>query len=172
MSKGSQVSKTVDRAADAERPPSAGKRTVGRRHAPITARGEPMVWLSGSCVATAVIMIVLLLGFIFWQGMFTFWPKPLIESKLAGGKIVLGEPTRSDSYTVEGNAASRILYKTGNYDLTGDDFTWVNDSSVIERSAPRWGLVIERAAWLNAYGTLEALTVDGVTVSDPAEAWR
>ncbi len=95
MSKGPQQPQTGEQAAVTEPPRSAGKRTVGRRHAPITARGEPMVWLSGGCVATAVIMIVLLLGFIFWQGMFTFWPKPLMESKLADGKTVLGEPARS-----------------------------------------------------------------------------
>ncbi len=172
MSKGPQEPQTVEHAAVVEPPRSAGKRTVTRRHAPITARGEPLVWLSGGCVATAVIMIVLLLGFILWQGMFTFWPKPLIESKLADGKTVLGEPTRWDTYTLEGKAATRILYKTGNYDLTGEDFTWVNDASVIGRLAPKWGLVIERVAWLNAYGTLEALIVDGVTVSDPEQAWR
>jgi len=171
MSKGRQEPQTADHAAVVEPLRSAGTRTVGRRHAPITARGEPMVWLSGGCVATAVIMIVLLLGFIFWQGMFTFWPKPLIESKLDNGKTVLGEPARSDAYTLKGKAATRTLYKTGNYDLTGEDFTWVNDSSVIERSAPQWGLVIERVAWLNAYGTLEGLTVDGVTLSDPEQAW-
>ena len=55
--------------------------------------------------------------------------------------------------------------------MTGEDFTWVNDSSVIERSAPKWGLVIERVAWLNAYGTLEGLIVDSVTLSDPEQAW-
>ena len=42
---------------------------------------------------------------------------------------------------------------------------------MIERTAPKWGLVIERVAWLNAYGTLEGLTVDGVTFSDPEQAW-
>ncbi|MGO9108603.1 MAG: hypothetical protein ACLP9L_05155 [Thermoguttaceae bacterium] len=171
MSEDPQERQTVDHAAVVEPSRSAGKRTIGRRHAPITARGEPMVWLSGGCVATAVIMIVLLLAFIFWQGMFTFWPKPLIESKLADGKIVLGEPSRWDTYTSEGKGATRILYKTGNYDLTGEDFTWVNDSSVIERSAPKWWLVLERVAWLNAYGTLEGLIVDGVTLSDPEQAW-
>ena len=171
MSKGPEKPQTVEHAGVVEPPRSSGKRTIGRRRAPITARGEPMVWLSGGCVATAVIVIVFLLGFIFWQGMFTFWPKPLIESKLADGKTVLGEPARSDTYTLDGKVATRILYKTGNYDLTGDDFTWVNDSSVIERAVPKWGLVIERVAWLNAYGTLEGLTVDGVTLSDPEQAW-
>jgi phosphate transport system permease protein len=130
-----------------------------------------MVWLTGSCAVTAVLAIVLLLTFILWQGTFTFWPKRLIESRISDGKGVLGEPARSETYTSDGKMATRILYKTGNYDLTGDDFTWVNDSGVVERTAPKWGLVIERVAWLNAYGTLEALTVDGVTYGDPEQAW-
>ena len=137
-------------------------------------RPEASPW-SGSraaCVATAVLLIVLLLAFILWQGMFTFWPNPLIECRLGDGKVVLGEPRERRPIPRTATWPPEILYKTGNYDLTGDDFTWVNDSSVIERTAPKWGLVIERVAWLNAYGTLEGLIVDGVTYTDPEQAWR
>jgi phosphate transport system permease protein len=160
--------------------PSAGTHGVRspRRRAPLTARGEPMVWLTGGCVGTAVLMILLLLGFIGWQGITTFWPGPLLQLKTKDGKVVLGEPARRETYTLAEGAgttaapATRSLIKTGNYDSTGDDFTWVDDRNVIDTSYPAWGLVIERVAWQNGYGTLEGIVVDGETISDPAVAWR
>ena len=35
--------------------------------------------------------------------------------------------------------ATRILYKTGNYDLTGEDFTWVNDFGRDRANGPEMG---------------------------------
>lgn len=147
-----------------------------KRRLSVAARGEPAVWMTGSCVALSVLMIVLLLVFIFWQGVTTFWPRPLAQLSLKNGKTILGEPTRSDTYQTGGSGASatfasRLLYKTGNYDLTGQDFTWVNDTDVKEESHPQWGLVIERVAWQNAYGTLEGMIVDGKEIKNPSEAW-
>ncbi len=146
------------------------------RRTNLAARGEPMVWLTGGCIATAVIMIVGLLGFITLRGFTTFWPERLERVELANGTIVLGEYSREDVDRRTGadgqpTALRRVLYKTGNYDITGEDFTWVNDSEVVERSYPEWGLVVERQAWGNAYGILEAVIVDGERIDEPAAAW-
>ncbi len=133
-----------------------------------------MVWLTGGCVALAVLMIALLLGFIFWQGIVTFWPGPLVMVKTRDGSTFMGEPTRRETYVAPGSSQplTRVLYKTGNYDLTGTHFTWINDSDVVEKTEPRWGLVIERAEWGNAYGSLEGITDGAVSISDPAQAWQ
>jgi phosphate transport system permease protein len=155
--------------------PPPVKLRAPRRRAPLTARGEPQVWLTGGCVAASVLMIGILLLFIFWQGIATFWPKPLEQLTTDNGKVVLGEPARQETYKLAGQSgaqASRRLIKTGNYDLTGDDFTWVDDRKIAGRSFPEWGLVIERVAWWNGYGTLEGIVVDGQTIHDPAEAWK
>jgi phosphate transport system permease protein len=151
------------------------KRRV-RNKASVAARGEPMLWLTGGCVAVAVAMIVTLLGFIAYQGIVTFWPKPLVEVTLSSGRVVMGEPTRQNNFVAfdakgKPRDASRVLYKTGNYDLTGEDFTWVTQDQVASTRLPEWGLVIERVAWQNAYGSLEGIVIDGQEIRDPAQAW-
>ncbi len=159
-----------------------------------------MVWLTGGCVAAAVLMIIGLLAFIASHGFATFWPDPLEQVTVRDGtttRVVLGEPTRHDVYTytdqvplsisVEADSVvsvdenkgvqtvryeiPRTLYKTGNFDLTGEDFRWVEERNVIDRAKPQWGMVVERTAWGNAYGTLEAVTVDGKTTTGPDAAW-
>lgn len=163
--------------------PNAGQVPDARpaRRTNLAARGEPMVWLTGGCIATAVLMIVGLLGFIILRGSTTFWPGGLVRVGLADGTAIMGEYSREDidRRTQEASAAGaapvsmrRVLYKTGNYDITGEDFTWVSESDVVKRDRPEWGLVVERLAWGNAYGTLEAVIDDGERVEDPAEAWE
>src|SRR4051812_4664930 len=107
--------------------PASAPRTRARRRAPLTAQGEPAVWLTGGCIATAVLMIALLLIFITWQGLTTFWPAPLVSLQTTDGRTIVGEPTREDVYRrASGGSEHRTLYKVGNYDVTGEDFTWVD----------------------------------------------
>jgi phosphate transport system permease protein len=147
------------------------------RRTNLAARGEPMVWLTGGCVAASVLMILGLLYFITVNGFTTFWPLPLTEITLKNGHKVLGEPSRYDTYSPTGTDGKkqdvdRILYKTGNYDITGTDFTWVSDLEVAgQPQHPQWALIIERVAWQNAYGMLEGIIVDGQEIRDPAAAW-
>ncbi|HEV7298112.1 MAG TPA: phosphate ABC transporter permease PstA [Tepidisphaeraceae bacterium] len=177
-----------------------------QRRTSVAARGEPMVWLTGGCVALAVLMIVALIGFIVIQGFSTFWPGPLMQVQVKAGettRTVLGEPSRQDVYvyseqlpldqpvqsvpgmtvTVTNESAEantktvryeipRTLYEVGNYDITGEDFTWAEDRNVTATDRPQWGLVIERVAWGNAYGTLEAVIDNGVRADGPEAAWR
>ena len=155
----------------------AGAPSKHIRRTNLAARGEPMVWLTGGCIATAVLMIVGLLAFITLRGFTTFWPGPLPRVELTGGGVIMGEYSREDvdrRTGPDGNptALRRVLYKTGNYDITGEDFNWVSDSDVAQITHPEWALVVERLAWGNAYGMLEAVIEDGQRTSDPAAAWR
>jgi ABC-type phosphate transport system permease subunit len=157
--------------------PRAASAGVPKRRTNLAARGEPLVWLTGGCIASAVLMIVGLLAFITLRGFTTFWPGPLERLALGDGRVVMGEFSREDvdrriGEDGEPAVARRVLYKSGNYDITGEDFTWVSDSEVVERSLPEWGLVIERLAWGNAYGTLEAVIDDGQRIEEPSAAWE
>ncbi len=113
-----------------------------RRPISLTARGEPMVWLTGGSVAAAVIMIVGLLAFITYSGFTTFWPSPVekVRFKTAEGKerIILGEPFRSESFhpndAAPGVTIKRTLYRMGNVDVTGERFVWINDESILEKT--------------------------------------
>jgi phosphate transport system permease protein len=152
-----------------------------------------MVWLHGGALATCLFMIVGLLGLVFYQGLNTFWPSPVIRVKTLGGATVLGEVTRQETYRPEasaldaipevardearakleqaGGASTRRLLRTGNHELTQTHYTWVNDFNTAEESRPEWALVVERATNDGRfYGFPKAFLLKGdVAATEPAE---
>lgn len=89
-------------AAGPTTPPSERRRRPRRKiRTPLTAHGEPMVWLTGGALAIALVMIIVLLGFIFLQGIATFWPAQVVELTLRNGQKVLGEITRRETFRPE-----------------------------------------------------------------------
>ncbi|HEY2838216.1 MAG TPA: phosphate ABC transporter permease PstA, partial [Pirellulales bacterium] len=72
-----------------------------------------------------------------------------------------------------GGLAGRRLLRTGNYDLNGSHFQWVDDALVTEETQPDWAMVIERQAWGRFYGEPKSLLIDGQAVANgPAETWQ
>ena len=163
----------------------------------LLARGEPMVWLAGGGLVVALLMVAGLVGFVFWQGLTTFWPGDVLRIQTRSGDVVVGEVTRRDSFRPEPDLAAslddasaaalrdelaaaggwidRRLVRTGNFDLTGEHFRWVEDYQVPAggEQHPAWMLVLERTAWGRFYGELEGYVVDGEVVSTGVEdAWR
>ncbi len=156
-------------APSAPAPRQRSRRRLTRRRTSLFAHGEPMVWLTGGALVIALAMIAGLLLLVLGQGGLTFWPKPLDRFVLEGGVALMGEVTSSE---VLEDGGSRQLVRTGNYDLTQVHFTWVEDSNVLERSRPEWGLVLERQSWGRFYGEPRAFLIDGETVAeDPAQVW-
>ncbi|MFO7610221.1 MAG: phosphate ABC transporter permease PstA [Candidatus Krumholzibacteriia bacterium] len=156
-----------------------------------------MVWLTASGLVVGLLMVVVLVGFVFWQGMVTFWPRPVVRVETRDGAVVMGEVTRGSRYRpgpevlagLDGAARaaaedqlaaregrlSRRLVRTGNYELTGEHFRWVDDFAVAPQgeTRPPWALVFERLAWGRFYGEPVAFLADGeVLAAGPAEAWR
>jgi len=186
-----QQAATVD--AGAAGPPKNGTKRSPRRRAraSLFAHGEPMVWLTGGGLVVAIVMIVGLLSFIFLQGITTLWPVPLVEVQLHDGTVHMGEITREEIYqpadtelerldaadvaaarqdmSDDGNVRRR-LFRTGNFDLTGEHFNWVSDYQIAEESKPRWGLVVERTSWGRFYGFPKAFQIDGELVAEGPEA--
>ncbi len=163
--------------------------------ATLVARGEPMIWLTGGALATALFMIAGLLGLVVWQGMGTFWPVPLVQVKTLSGKVYLGEVTRWDTFrpsdysfqeipeaaresarqkvAAAGGEGDRRLLRTGNAKLTGTHFTWVNTFEVAEESLPKWSIVVEQMEWGRFYGTPSAFELDGKQVASTSEeTWK
>ena len=140
----------------------------------VLARGEPMQWLTGGGLVVCILMIAGLLGLVLWQGIVTFWPQPLLRFETIGGEVHMGEVTRRDTYEIEGQAAKRLLLRTGNFDLTQEHFRWL-DLAEIEPgnpTRPQWGLVLERLTWGRFYGELLGFEIDGrAAASTPLEAW-
>ncbi len=161
----------------------------------MVAQGEPMVWLTGGSLVLGLVMIVGLLGLIFWQGGRTFWPKPITQLELATGDTVFGQVTQTDTYRpsdetmaawpqdVRDRLAStaddrpveigRRLLRTGNFEESGTNFDWVDTTLVTNESQPAWAVVVERQSTGRLYGVPVHYTVDGVVLeSEPARIWE
>lgn len=158
------------------------------------AHGEPMIWLNGGALALALVMIMVMLGYVFWKGSATFWPLPSARVQTHDGQQYLGESTRQEWFVpapgaledlepearakalqeieAAGGRAHRQLYRTGNFDLTGTRFTWVPDYQVARKTYPEWALVFERTEWGVAHGFPVAFREAGEVVAEaPGAIW-
>lgn len=146
--------------------------------ADVTAVGEPALWGFGGALALAIILIAGFLGMIVWNGVTTFWPKPVYQVVLQNGTILAGEPSREGTYRpgadvlanatpeqraaveARGGLSDRILYRTANFDLYGNDFTWISDYQVAGRTRPGDFFTFERQEWGNFIGRISGLVLD------------
>jgi phosphate transport system permease protein len=165
-----------------------------RRRTPLSAHGQPMVWLTGGALAISVAMILGLLAIVLWYGLSTFWPLAVVQLQTKDGRTYMGEVYARETYApgpevlealpealaagarervaAQGGTATRREIRTGNFELTGEHFVWVSDFEVARETRPEWALVLERLAWGRFYGTPAAFLIDGERVAtDPAEVW-
>ena len=161
--------------------PGGNNKRYGVRQysADLSAVGEPWLWGLGGALALGVILVAGFLTMIFWNGASTFWPKPIEVVTLNNGNKVAGEPTRSGVYRVGDNIreglspqdlaaldandgyALRVLYRSANYDLYGDDFRWVSDFEVASVERPRDFFLLERQEWGPFVGRVVGLVLGG-----------
>jgi phosphate transport system permease protein len=164
--------------------------TAVKRHkgSDLTARGEPMVWAMGGSLAFGLLMITGFLGLIFWNGFTAFWPNPIDVVTTVDGRVIAGEPMRTESYkpsaadvaalpadmraTIEahGGMSERTLYRIGNFDFYSNDFEWLPVYSVKSVTEPKDLMLVERSEWGVFIGKILSITVDGKTISNPSLA--
>ena len=155
-----------------------------KRRTSLASRGEPMVWLCGGCAAVAVLMIGLLLAFVAYNGFTTFWPNPVERVAYADGRVILGEPTRGETFYYDEDVnqngvldeyedidrdgqidkrlpIDRTLYRTGNYTAGSDPFVWVRHDRVADVTRPADVLTIEWEEKSVIFGTLAAVEREG-----------
>lgn len=155
-------------------------RAVRRYTADLSAVGEPALWGFGGALALGIILICGFLLMIFWNGMTTFWPKPIEVVTLKSGEQVAGVPSRFSLFRPEPGVmaalpedvrtdieaadgfAERTLYRIGNYDLYNEDFRWVNAFEVenVERDPSFY--FFERQEWGAFVGRIKSVTLNGV----------
>ncbi len=162
-----------------------------RRRTSLAARGQPMVWLTGGAAALSILMILGLLLLVVAYGFSTFWPQPVSRVTFnpdgsSERRTLVGERFRSEQTNevvadqdVNGDGTisddenfTRVLWRTGNKDLSPSAFTWVREPNVVELERPEWVLTIERDEWSVAYGTIEAVAVNGELTTGSAAAWE
>ena len=81
-----------------KRGPVPAHRRVSRSGSSLLARGEPMLWLTGGGLVVCLSMVIGLLVLVFWKGMTTFWPVPVVQITTVSGQSLMGEVTRQEFY--------------------------------------------------------------------------
>lgn len=153
--------------------------TPHRRVTPLSARGEPIVWLTGMAMVICTIMIISLLVLTAVMGTRTFWPRPIDKVTLRTGETLLGVPVREEAYDAGAEDAAamaalrsegkldesvldadgrpiRRLYRVGNREF-GEPFRWVPLFSIAERTIEPRAVLLERLDWGVWIGVPEAV---------------
>lgn len=122
-------------------------------------------WLAAAALLISLAMVAGLLLVVTTVAGQAFWPRPLVQLELASGEKLLGEVwTREADPHNPGQERWRL--KTGNRDLTGQDFIWVARGAVVQSTIPSQAWVIERTEYGNLYGFPKELhTSEGITLA-------
>ena len=149
--------------------------------------GAPWIWLNAAAVSTSLIMIIGVLGLVTVRGVGHFWPHQVTRfSYQEEGKeprIIIGEKVdtsitpaamaKSTGFTMADNEETLVQYliKTGNRDVTGSDFRWIQERNIKEQSDPVDMMVVERREWGNFYGQLVEVKESGKTIATGEQVW-
>jgi len=150
--------------------------------------GSPWIWMNAGAVSIAVIMTLGLLAVIATRGLGHFWPADIVEAdyQVPGQamKVMAGEITQIEEIPRARLAASglpvdaeggefmtRELFKVGNRDLYGSDFTWVVGEWLSNQRTPENLTAFERREWGNFYGYLINIKENGQLVAEGDAAW-
>lgn len=148
--------------------------------------GEPWVWLNAAAVSVSLILVIGLFSLVAVRGLGHFWPAQVLEysyqdaegiSTIIGEKVdtnVLSAQQAKDAHyeiTNGGDSLTQHLIKTGNRDVTGQDFRWIEAQKISHESYPAELMVIERREWGNFYGRLTAVKQGGKIIATGEKVW-
>ncbi|MGL4316654.1 MAG: phosphate ABC transporter permease PstA [Pseudomonas sp.] len=144
--------------------------------------------MTASGVSIAVIMTIGLLSVIAVRGLGHFWPADVVEAnyqvpgetaRVMAGELVQQEEVprarlASAGLPVDvagGEFMTRELFKVGNRDVFGADFSWVIAEWMSNPRQPANLMTMERREWGNFYGYLVNVKQDGQVVAEGDAAW-
>jgi phosphate transport system permease protein len=149
--------------------------------------GSPWIWLTAGAVSINLILVVGLLALIAVRGLGHFWPANIIEyryqDQTGQASVIIGEEVASSllpeaqakaaGHEVLNNAEYLVqfLVKTGNRDILGSDFRWIQEQYIQQKSEPQDLISIERREWGNFYGRLVAVKESGSVIAEGDQAW-
>jgi phosphate transport system permease protein len=135
--------------------------------------GTPWVWLNAAAVSTSILLVAGLLMLIAARGMGHFWPAAVHEivyleadgsrtkfaAQIRDREDVQASRLAESGVQVEPGVESveRILLKTGNRDLGGQDFRWVLEPGILQLTQPLSMTVLERQEWGAFFGRVVGL---------------
>ncbi len=145
-------------------------------------QGEPLVWLTGAALTITLLMTLALVGVVLVNGLGNFWPSDLRAYTMNDGGIWLGRVADEEHMTVwrpageEGELepveVERVLVKTGNRDLYGTDFRWIEENDVAAVNVPPGVVALERMEYGDFYGFIERVEAEGLRVPAGTEGWE
>ncbi|MDG9928082.1 MULTISPECIES: phosphate ABC transporter permease PstA [unclassified Pseudomonas] len=150
--------------------------------------GSPWVWMTASGVSIAVIMTIGLLAVIAVRGLGHFWPADVVEARYQvpgeAARVMAGELVQEEQVprarlaaagmpvdVKGGEFMTRELFKVGNREVYGADFSWVVAEWTSEPRTPENLVVMERREWGNFYGYLVDVKEGGQVVARGDNAW-
>ena len=150
--------------------------------------GTPWIWMNAGAVSIAVIMTLGLMTVIAVRGLGHFWPADIVEAdyQIPGqeARVMAGEVTQIEEVprarlaasglpvTAEGGEfMTRELFKVGNRDVYGADFTWVVGEWLSNLRTPENLTALERREWGNFYGYLVNVKESGELVAEGDASW-
>lgn len=150
--------------------------------------GTPWIWFTAAAVSASLIMIIGVLALITVRGIGHFWPadvtrfsyqEPSGQIKTLFGEIIDTSETpaaaaKVSGYSMADNEKTLVQYqiKTGNRDVTGSDFRWIQERYIKQQDTPPDLVVIERREWGNFYGQLVAVKDKTGVIAEGEKAWQ
>jgi len=148
--------------------------------------GAPWVWLNAAAVGACILLVGGLLLLITMRGVGHFWPSAVYEFIMVDEhgeqSRLVGQIREKESIPIDqlGDQArflvgdkglvTRILLKTGNRDVTNQDFRWILEEQIAEQTKPLSMVALEREEWGAFFGYVVGLKADGVLV-ESRDVW-
>ncbi|MDO9106352.1 MAG: phosphate ABC transporter permease PstA [Methylovulum sp.] len=149
--------------------------------------GVPWIWFNAAAVSLCLIMVITVLGLVAVRGVAHFWPSQVVQFNYQedSGKLktIIGElvdktitpalMAKASGHKMADDEDTLVQYliKTGNRDVTGADFRWIEERNVKQRNYPDNLMVVERREWGNFYGKLVAVKENGKIIAEGDGAW-
>jgi len=149
--------------------------------------GSPWIWMTAGAVSINLILVVGLLLLIAVRGLGHFWPADIVEYRYQDRdgpeSVLIGEEVATTLLAAaQAKAAGHELLdngeylvqhqvKTGNRDILGSDFRWIQEQYIHGKSTPKDLIAIERREWGNFYGRLLAVKENGTPIAQGEQAW-
>jgi phosphate transport system permease protein len=147
--------------------------------------GDGLTALCGGALALNLLFVVGLLAILAYNGLGYFWQRPLERLELGDGGKLMGElhdreeiptdrlaPEEAARLARSGEAPTRVRFKLGNRDLTGEDFRWIDEPDVMARDFPADAVMLERLEWGNFYGFMVELRRGDEVLATGDDVWE
>ncbi len=148
--------------------------------------GSPWVWLNAAAVSTCIILVIGLLLLVAVRGLGHFWPadvveyvyqegeqKTLVVGELVDSSVMSAKMAKESGYKLQAGHDTLVqhLVKTGNRDVSGMDFRWIQQQNIVSEALPDEMMAVERREWGNFYGRLLAVKEQGKVIAQGDKAW-